>query len=266
MIAQLLRLACRGAWIARTFAVVLAVTTVSACATPSSGPQGAHDDAGAQNLLALADATLAGGDARAAVTLYRRAIAAAPEAVGPRLALAEAYYRIGSLTEARVAYAAVRDDAPIDADIGLGRVALALMQGDVAARHFAAVLTAEPDNVEALNGVGVAHDLVGQHQRAQLAYAEALAVDPTNRAVANNEALSLILSGDWDGAVERLQRLAGDALSFPEARHNLALAYGLAGDETNARRLLAAELGAEEVDDNLAFYRAARGLSPAAGG
>ncbi len=251
---------------ARNLASVLALLAVAACATTPPDATGRAAGEGTQNLLALAEATLAGGDPRAAVELYRRAIEAEPDAVGPRLALADAYYRLGAFTEARVAYAAAQNDAPAQAHIGLGRVALGLMESEVAARHFEAALAIAADDVAALNGLAVAHDLGGRHREAQQAYVRALALDPTNRAVANNQALSLMLAGDRDSAIDRLERLAGDALGLAEARHNLALAYGLAGDEAAARHLLASELGAEEVDENLAFYRAARGVAPAAGG
>jgi Flp pilus assembly protein TadD len=52
------------------------------------------------------------------------------------------------------------------------------------------------------------------------------------------------------------------------ARHNLALALGLAGDAAAARDLLETELDPAAVASNLDFYRTARGVGsvfPAAG-
>jgi len=233
--------------------------TVGPAAAPSPGPEGA---------LRLAEATLNGGDARAAIDLYRRAAAADPEAIEPRLGLARAYLAVGALPEARDAFAAVAGREPIEAARGLGRVALAHGDAVEAKARFGEVLKAHPDDVTALNGVAVALDLEGRHREAQRTYAKALQLAPTNRAVANNAALSLVLAGDGAAAVARLRELADTPMAPAAARHNLALALGLAGDAAAARDLLEGELDPAALASNLDFYRAARGpgrLAPAAG-
>jgi len=235
--------------------------TVGETGGPAPSPEPA-------NTLRLAEATLNGGDAAAAIRLYRRAAAAEPGAIAPRLGLARAYLAVGALPDARDAFAGLTRRAPLEAARGLGRVALA--QGDPAAAkaRFAEVLNARPDDVTALNGIAVALDLEGRHQEARRTYAKALELEPTNRAVANNAALSLALAGDSREAVARLRQLADTPMAPEAARHNLALALGLAGDEAAARELLETELDPAAVASNLDFYRAARGLgaiAPAAG-
>ncbi len=249
--------------------LVIGLFVLAGCAGTAGGAGGPSSAAPKpENTLRLAEATLNGGDAEAAIKLYRRAAAAEPEAVAPRLGLARAYLAVGALPEARDAFAALTHRAPIEAARGLGRVALA--QGDPveAKARFVDVLNARPDDVTALNGVAVALDLDGRHREAQRTYAKALALAPTNRAVANNAALSLALAGDNREAVARLRALADTPMAPDAARHNLALALGLAGDEKAARDLLETELDPAAVASNLDFYRAARGLgaiAPAAG-
>jgi Flp pilus assembly protein TadD len=221
-----------------------------------------------ENTLALAEATLNGGDAEAAIRLYRRAAAAEPAAVAPRLGLARAYLAVGALPEARDAFAALRARAPLDAARGLGRVALAAGDPVEAKARFAEVLNAEPDDVAALNGVAVALDLEGRHGEARRTYAKALALAPTNRAIASNAALSLALAGNTREAVAELRALADTPMAPKSARHNLALALGLAGDAAAARDLLETKLDPAAVASNLDFYRTARGVGsvfPAAG-
>jgi Flp pilus assembly protein TadD len=250
--------------------LVVALALLAGCANTTAetgGPAGAPSP-GPEGALRLAEATLNGGDARAAIDLYQRAAAADPEATEPRLGLARAYLAVGALPEARDAFAAVAGREPIEAARGLGRVALA--QGDPveAKARFGEVLKADPGDVTALNGVAVALDLEGRHREAQRTYAKALELAPTNRAVANNAALSLVLAGDGAAAVARLRELADTPMAPAAARHNLALALGLAGDAAAARDLLEGELDPAALDSNLDFYRAARGpgrLAPAAG-
>ena len=250
--------------------LALGLLLLAGCATTApetAGPAG--DGAEPENTLRLAEATLNGGDAEAAIELFRRAAAARPDAVEPKLGLARAYFTIGALPEARAAFAEVADAAPVDAALGLGRVALARGDPAGARAQFAQVLTARPDDVVALNGTAVAFDLEGRHREARELYARALELAPTNRAVANNAALSMVLAGEVGAAVTRLRELADAPMAPPAARHNLALALGLAGDDAAARDLLEGELDPSAVASNLEFYRSARRLgaiAPAAGG
>lgn len=254
--------------VARALCTAL-VLAVGACAsTPPEDGASAGPAMGTTSLMNLAAATLAGGDVQAALNLYRRAVALDPTATAPRVAIAEAHFVSGALTEARVAYGALAEEAPFESHLGLGRVALASGDPAGAAGHFGRALEREPQSVRALNGLAVTHDLQGDHETAQTIYARALAEDPTNRGIANNLALSEVLSGRFDTGVGRLEELATHATELPQARHNLALAYGLLGNERAARRLIERDLGTTAVDRNLAFYRAARALadiSPAAG-
>ncbi len=250
-----------------TFVVVL----LAGCASgpPSANdPPAAYETRGVENLVQLADATLAGGDAAAALDLYRRAVETAPDDVRARLALANAYFATGAMLEARVAFAALGELAPLEVEIGLGRVALAAGDAATAREQFEAALARAPDNVRALNGAAVALDFQGRHEAAQAHYAHALELQPTNRKIANNKALSLMLAGRSESAIAELEDLAFGALELPQARHNLALAYGLAGDEDAAEALIARDLDDTAVNRNLEFYRLARGLdtvAPAAG-
>ena len=86
-----------------------------------------------------------------------------------------------------------------DAHYGLARAYLARNQLEQAAAEFQTVLAMEPRNIRALNGTGIALDLLGQGQEAQNAYRAALAIAPDDRAARNNLGLSLMLSGDYDG-------------------------------------------------------------------
>ena len=138
--------------------------------------------------------------------------------------------------------------------LGLRRVALASGDHCAAAQYFQATLLLAPDDVQAQNGLAVAHDFAGDHRPAQTLYA-ILTRDPTNRAVTNN----LALSGALPQAIETLTDLSGGPTITPEARHNLALADAMQSDEVVARRLIQHDLSKTAMQDTLAFYRT---LSP----
>jgi len=58
--------------------------------------------------------------------------------------------------------------------------------------------------------------------------------------------------------VRALDDLARAPVRVPQAAHNLALAYALAGQPKQAEQILMAELPRGEARENLAFYRKLR--------
>ena len=71
-----------------------------------------------------------------------------------------------------------------------------------------------------------------------------------------NLGLSLALSGATDRALAILRPLASDPAADGRVRQNLAVALALAGDETQAGRVLAAELPQDKIGTALAGYAA----------
>jgi Flp pilus assembly protein TadD len=227
--------------------------TTAAAAAPSA-------PVGLESALRLGEAAAAGGDIASAVRILETAAASHPQSPEPRRALADTYFRAGAYPEAGAAWRQVRalSGGAADAELGLGRVALATGDAASAETHFRAVLAADPKNLAALNGTAVALDLRGRHAEARRHYDAVLALDPTNRQVMSNRALSAALSGDSDRAVRELDDLARGPVRVEQAAHNLALAYALAGDTRRAAEILNAELPAREAEANLAFYRTLR--------
>jgi hypothetical protein len=76
----------------------------------------------------------------------------------------------------------------------------------------------------------------------------------------SNLGLSLGLSGRTDEGIAILRELAHDGAATANTRGNLALVYGLAGQEREASAVLATDLAPAQVQNNLAYYRELRGL------
>ncbi|MBF0246680.1 MAG: tetratricopeptide repeat protein [Alphaproteobacteria bacterium] len=112
------------------------------------------------------------------------------------------------------------------------------------------------------SALGVAHDALGDFERAGQAYVQALRLSPDNAVVLNNLAMSQAMAGDIDAAVASLEKAAALDRKRANIRQNLALMYAIKGDVERARTLSAMDLDAGEVDANLSFYRRFEGARP----
>ncbi|MDE2582277.1 MAG: hypothetical protein KGL52_11640 [Rhodospirillales bacterium] len=132
-----------------------------------------------------------------------------------------------------------------------------------AAAQFRAVLAAQPGNAAALNDLGIARDLGGQHAAAQAAYRAALAAQPGLRAAQVNLALSLALSGKAAEGVRMLRPIA-TADAPPRIRQDLAAAIAMAGHRAAAAAMLAGGMPADQAAAAARAY-AALGAAPPSG-
>lgn len=237
----------------RTALAMSTVIMLSACEL--SGSQ----DVGFQSRVDVATRMLQSGQHASGYQILDQVAtdhAGSPEAY---LAIGNAYLEVGAFAKADNAFAtAARYGAQEKATIGLGRAALARNAPDEAIQHFSSVLKKEPRNLTAINGIGVALDLKGQHTAARIEYNKVLAIDPTHVAALNNLALSNTLHGSGEIAVAFLQYLTRSQINDPTLRQNLALALSVTGRQQDAFRLATADISekqAEAVFQLVANYR-----------
>jgi Flp pilus assembly protein TadD len=96
----------------------------------------------------------------------------------------------------------------------------------------------EPDNVIALNKLGVVRDLQGRHAEAREAYSHAISVAPTSADLQINLGMSLALAGRTSEASRLLRGIALDPEARQTWRNELLNALTLAGDGAWARHEL----------------------------
>jgi Flp pilus assembly protein TadD len=242
---------------ALSLALAACATTEGPGATASVPAAEAPAALGLDTAMRLGEAAMAGGDNAAAARLFEAAARDHPDDARARRALGDAYFAMGALPEARLAYEALgrlpSQTGP--AQTGLGRVALAAGDPVAAKAHFDAALAVAPADPAALNGAAVALDMQGRHAEAGPLYDRALAADPTNRAVMANKALNRALGGDPRGAARDLASLSSGPVRLPQMRHNLALAHALGGDAAAAEAILTAELSPRQAQENMDVYR-----------
>jgi len=139
-----------------------------------------------------------------------------------------------------------------------GRAQLARHEAEPARATFANVLTVAPTSVPALNGLGLALDMLGRHDEAQTTYRQVLENVPDDIVARNNLGLSLTLSGRYSEAIAALQPIALGQTASPRARQNLAIAMALDGDHDGAAKLERLDLREEDVQSNLSMLASMR--------
>jgi Flp pilus assembly protein TadD len=181
--------------------------------------------------LRIAKAALASGAPELALRVADLKIAKNPNDVSALVARGDALYALDQPDQARTAYrAAIKVDPETPAaQLGLGRT-LAQSDPGAAEAAFLSALSHDPDNVIALNNLGVVRDLQGRHEDAQEAYSHALSVAPTSADVQINLGMSLALSGRTAEASRLLHAVASDPEARQAWRKELINALTLAGD------------------------------------
>jgi len=142
--------------------------------------------------LNTADAALRGGSAPVALQITSGVLANSPNNVQALEIQGDALTVMGQYDAARVSFetALQRDRSSDRARIGLGRLLLSTDRA-MAETLFLEVHQRNPRDTVALNNLGIARDLQGHHEDAQLAYRQALGINPDMNAATVNLALSL---------------------------------------------------------------------------
>lgn len=216
------------------------------------------------SLMRVADATARSGDIATASALYRRAHGMDNQKPAPLIGLGNALSGLGAHEQAAEAYRKALKLKPQNPDAlhGLGNALIALDQPAVAIEHFEAVLkTRKAVQTRTYNGIGVAHDMMGDHASAQAFYRTGLKEKPGSMSLRNNLGLSLALARQFDEAIDVLRRVAADTRAGTRNRLNLALVYGLSGNSAAAREVARIDLDEPAVRRNLAYYRTLRALN-----
>lgn len=242
----------RAGWLA-----VVGAMATSGCA---SGPVSRGSEPGSP--LRLAERAAAAGDHQTSATLYRQAFEADPESIDALVGLGRSYAGVGQFARAEQALLSARARRPRDPQIllELARVQIGAGKPQAALENLDAAWTRAPRDLHIVTARGVALDRLSRRVEAQAAYRKGLASDPTNFALLSNLGLSYGLGGAPDQGIVILRELVRDAEANAQTRRNLALVYGLSGREREAAATLQGDLTAQQIEQNLAYYRELRAL------
>jgi Flp pilus assembly protein TadD len=239
--------------------LALALTSLlSACSgLPGQSATGANPPP-PQGVMNVADAAIAGGDPQMALKVSQSILASDPKNLDALYHEGAAYYAIGRCMDAIAVYKVALgvDPKSSTAELGIGRC---MLKRDAvqAEADFTAAVQDDPGNAAALNDLGIARDLEGNHAGAVQPYQQALLVDPGNTATEVNLGMSLALAGDGNDALQYLGPLATGQGATPKIREDYAAALVAAGREGDARGVLAVDLPPGQIDPLIADFQAA---------
>jgi len=190
--------------------------------------------------LRVAGTAEAQGQMDVALSMYAAAAANEPGNAQVQSRFATALTRSGNRPQAERILAAALERRPDERGLmmQLARMRLQSGQAGEALTLFDRVLAADSRSPEALDGRGVALDLMGRHPEAQDSYRRAQALSPNSVAIANNLGLSLLLDGRPDEARAVLEPLARRADATERVTANYGISLAATGDVAAARAVL----------------------------
>lgn len=137
----------------------------------------------------------------------------------------------------------------------LGRIQMS--KGDInsAGMAFQRATEAAPNRAEAWAALGTVYDRLERHNLAQTSYAKALELEPTRTTTLTNYGLSLLLTGDLDGAEAKLRLAAANPDAGTKVTENLALVLGLQGKFDEMKRVSGGGAPAQVIEQNVALLQ-----------
>jgi Flp pilus assembly protein TadD len=236
----------------------------SACTTTvrhtDTQPVTRNTSPSAMSEMRIAQTSLESGNVELATTLFDKIVQADPKSVPGLTGLGDTLYAVGDFTRAGVYYqrASSYDPSASAPLIGIARVAIHQRRFDDAIAMYRGLLARSPDDLMASAGLGAALDLKGNHAGAQAVLRQALKANPGDPLLSVNLGLSLVLGGDPREGANVLLDVTRYPGAPPQARQDLALAYGLLGNTEAAAEILGRDLPKASVQDNLRFYEIQR--------
>lgn len=199
--------------------------------------------------LRVASAAMESGQTDIALSMFGAAAEAAPESVEAQTKYAALLIRAGKPEVADKVLARALEAKPNDPalQLALGKERIQTGAAAEALQLFDGLLARDGRNVAALNGRGMALDLLDRHAQAQQSYRAAQAIAPSDIPSANNLALSLLLEGRAAEAQAVLIPLSRRAGVPARVLNNLAIAQAAASGRGGAGAGLASGPSSEDL-------------------
>jgi len=216
-----------------------------------------------KSLVSLAEDIEAHGEHDTAIKLYQQSVALSGDAPDANVRLGDACLRANRITLAIKAYRAAltKDPNNDDALLGLGT---ALVQHGSLDEGLADLAKAAPrvNTGAAYNRLGVAQTQDGQFAKAQDTFKKGRAIAPDDLDIATNLALAAALDNKADDAAALAHEIVQSPAAEERHRRNLVIALGLIGRSPDEARAVAPpELPQHEITALLKRAKAIRGMS-----
>lgn len=219
---------------------------------------------GSESLMNMAESFLKAGDYGNAMRLYQRAANENPKHIPSRMGLAKTYQALGATDAAINFYEQILrlDPNNMDAKMGNGQMLITKNRPADAIPYLADLSKQDPDNYRIYNMLGLAHDLMGQQEDAQMNYGRGLTLAADNISLLNNLALSFAFEEQYAPSIRLLSKAINLDYTVTKAQHNLVLVYVLSGEEDAGRAIGSSIMTKEEMENNIRQYRWVKSLTP----
>ena len=219
-----------GPWMASVVAGLLLVLT-GACARHHDGDAVVVREPDTASRLRIAETAAAAGQTDIALSMYSAAAEAAPNDPAVQARLVSMLIKAGRPELAGQTLSRALARKPSDPTLlrWLGNLRLETGSAETALQIFDGLISRKADDTAALNGRGVALDLLGQHAAAQQSYRTAQAIAPADIQTANNLAVSYLLSDRPAQARDLLLPFAQQSVLPVRVLNNLVIAQAAAG-------------------------------------
>jgi Flp pilus assembly protein TadD len=177
-----------------------------------------------------------------------------------QIGLADNYRRLKRTEDAIRAYDTILSIQPdnIEALEGKGLAHLSETDFKKASPLFEEIMARDPQRWRTLNAVGILFIAKEMPNEALAYFQEALRVEPDEPAILNNVGLTMALKENYPRAIRALEAASSRLdVKSPRRHHtdmNLALVYGLSGDLAAAEQVASLHLSEAALNNNLGFY------------
>lgn len=208
----------------------------------------------------LATSALQSGDVSLASSLYAKTLEQHPNDVDALIGMGTTLADAGDFERARETYRHAIAVAPKRTEpvLELARLDLRQRRLDEAIALYRQLLSREPASRFASAGLGTAYAVKGEARAAQETFEAALRAHPGDVMLTIDLGLSYVLDGQVRKGANLLLDVAGQPGAPTQARQDLALAYGLLGNNDAADKVLTRDLPRKSAEDNVAFYKVVR--------
>ncbi|MCF8473647.1 MAG: tetratricopeptide repeat protein [Emcibacter sp.] len=215
------------------------------------------------SLMIMADSFMKAGDYGNAMRLYQRAANENPVHIPSRIGLAKTYQEMGASDASINFYDQVLrlDPNNIEAKTGIGQMLITKNRPKDAIPYLKDILKQDPNNYRIYNMLGLAHDLMGEQEEAQMNYGRGLSLAPDNISLLNNLALSLAFEDQYAPSIKLLSKAVNLDYSVTKAQQNLVLVYVLSGEEDAGRGIGSSIMTNEEMENNIRHYHWIKSLN-----
>ncbi|WP_417448886.1 tetratricopeptide repeat protein [Kordiimonas sp.] len=252
----------------RTFLASVLCVVVAACTTSAPGKRVTEDvgpvSAYARNNLAInnpsgiikvGEGFEKAGDYAGALALFRQALAAAPDLLEAKIAVARVLIPLGRDTEAVEALSALLEQHPQSRMTRMALVDAQVASGtyESASNTFAPLLVGA-SAPEVYDMAGRLAFVAGNSDRALQYFDAALKLDANHLQTLRHLALAYAINAKFESAVALLKPAMDHPGSQLDAQRTLATIYALSGQKSAALHIARSAMASEEANNMRVFY------------